>query len=373
MRYSRLDEANNPRTRHNELSLETDGVKQNRYNHQDITFINYISLNLLNGVRNQSLQKSASTITLCMLGLGLLIHGTLGSLSSAALISGSIPTPTPTSTPTFSSTPTFIQAPSATPTQTLTPTHTSSPTITPTSTKSPIPTITPTPTDDLSFYNLASCLPRDTSVQRGVVTQVMDGDTINVRLADGLIYTVRYIGIDAPETDRPFSEQVKTINSTLVLDKQVILVKDISDMDQYGRLLRYVIVDQKFVNLELVRSGYAGAQDYPPDSVCSNLFASAEKDARYSLLGMWAATPTPGSFSPQVIIIAVNKQAEYVDIKNIGTFDVELDGWQLVSERGNQGCTLSGILQAGDTLRIWAMTEEGGYSCGYGSPIWNNS
>lgn len=80
------------------------------------------------------------------------------------------------------------------------------------------------------------------------------------------------------------------------------------------------------------------------------------------------------SSTPVVVIIGVNRDAEYVDIQNQGSVDVNLSEWNLVSEKGNQGCTLSGILKAGETLRIWAMTaEKPDYSCGYSKNIWNNS
>ena len=48
----------------------------------------------------------------------------------------------------------------------------------------------------------------------------------------------------------------------------------------------------------------------------------------------------------------------------------------LISEKGNQACGLGGVLPAGATLRIWALAEDagmGGFNCGFGSPIWNNS
>ena len=82
----------------------------------------------------------------------------------------------------------------------------------------------------------------------------------------------------------------------------------------------------------------------------------------------------PNHQAPNVIIVTVNKRDEWVDIKNVGEIDVDLAGWNLVSERGNQDCPLSGIIKAGETLRIWSWPlKEAGYSCGYGSPIWNNS
>ena len=83
-------------------------------------------------------------------------------------------------------------------------------------------------------------------------------------------------------------------------------------------------------------------------------------------------TPEPSLI--HVIIVTVDKRAEYVDIQNMADTDVDLTGWNLVSEKGHQACPLSGTIKAGQILRIWSMTAEGeGYSCGYNSPIWNNS
>jgi hypothetical protein len=77
-----------------------------------------------------------------------------------------------------------------------------------------------------------------------------------------------------------------------------------------------------------------------------------------------------------VVIIRVNKQDEYVDIQNQGGTAQDLTNWVLVSERGPQSCTLGGIIEAGVVLRIWALADDagnGGFNCGFGSPIWNNS
>jgi len=85
------------------------------------------------------------------------------------------------------------------------------------------------------------------------------------------------------------------------------------------------------------------------------------------------ATRTAGSDS-QIKIITVNKEAEYVDIKNNGTTPQDLSGWYLVSEVGNQSCLLSGVIQPSAVLRIFAQTSAGlGFDCGFGSNIWNNS
>jgi hypothetical protein len=73
-------------------------------------------------------------------------------------------------------------------------------------------------------------------------------------------------------------------------------------------------------------------------------------------------------------IKVVDKEAEYVDLENIGNQPQDLTGWSLVSEKGNQGCSLSGVIISGATLRVWANNPNGeGYNCNYGSEIWNNS
>ncbi len=75
---------------------------------------------------------------------------------------------------------------------------------------------------------------------------------------------VRYIGINTPERNEPCYEQATQANIDLVLGKTVRLVKDKSDTDRYGRLLRYLFVDDIFVNKVLVEQGHAEAVLYKP-------------------------------------------------------------------------------------------------------------
>ncbi len=229
----------------------------------------------------------------------------------------------------------------------------------------------------------AACVP-NRDAQTGIVTDVVDGDTIKVRLdADGLTYSVRYIGIDTPESTiqhEPFGKEASEKNAELVSGKQVFLYKDVSETDKYNRLLRYVFTDEYFVNYELVKQGFANASTYPPDVACEDYFREGESYARDLLLGLWASQPTAtsaslggGTTSQTIIITAVNKSSEYVDIKNVSAAPINLQGWTLISEKGNQACGLGGTIQPGETLRIWAGTNATGFSCGFGSNIWNNS
>ncbi|MCS7285562.1 MAG: thermonuclease family protein [Anaerolineae bacterium] len=155
----------------------------------------------------------------------------------------------------------------------------------------PVPVQTPTP----SFPPLPPegfCVPK-TAAQEALAVAVLDGDTIDVSL-EGKIYRVRYIGIDAPEADEPLFREATQANASMVLNKKLILVRDVSETDRHGRLLRYVFADGVFVNYALVKNGYAKALTYPPDVSCANLFLEAEREAREANLGLWKeATPTP--------------------------------------------------------------------------------
>jgi len=119
------------------------------------------------------------------------------------------------------------------------------------------------------------------------VIKVIDGDTIV--LEGGEI--VRYIGIDTPETNKEngdcFSQEAFDKNKELVEGKEVKLRKDVSERDKYGRLLRYVWVNDLFVNEYLVKQGYASASTFPPDVKYADDFVKYQKQARKDNLGLW--------------------------------------------------------------------------------------
>jgi len=120
----------------------------------------------------------------------------------------------------------------------------------------------------------ADCIPRNAS-KVGKAVSVLDGNTINV-LVDGLVYVVRYIGVTAPE-DKILADKARLENAKLVFGKEIVLIADQSDKDARGRLLRYVMVDDTFVNLKMLQQGLGFAVDIPPDSSCAQTFKQAEQ------------------------------------------------------------------------------------------------
>jgi hypothetical protein len=81
------------------------------------------------------------------------------------------------------------------------------------------------------------------------------------------------------------------------------------------------------------------------------------------------ATATPTEVN-SVLIVSVDKVAEFVEIQNLTQAAVNLRGWRLVSERGSESCTLRGTLEPNEVLRIWARRGDPGFDCRLGREIW---
>ncbi|MFC1539907.1 thermonuclease family protein [Gemmatimonadota bacterium] len=126
----------------------------------------------------------------------------------------------------------------------------------------------------------------------GTVERVIDGDTIRVRIND-LVETVRYIGVDTPETVHPtrriepYGLAASAFNRTLVEGRRVRLECDVEERDRYGRLLAYVYTDSLFVNAELLRQGYAQVMTVPPNVRHADDFVRLQREARLADRGLW--------------------------------------------------------------------------------------
>ena len=104
------------------------------------------------------------------------------------------------------------------------------------------------------------------------VSKVIDGDTFE--MSDDTI--IRLLCVDAPERGENGYSKAKDFLSNMILDKEVRLEKDISDKDEYGRLLRYVYVNlsniEIFVNQQVVQEDYAKIFRYGDDiSKCDEI------------------------------------------------------------------------------------------------------
>lgn len=199
-----------------------------------------------------------------------------------------------------------------------------------------------------------------------LVTNVVDGDTIDV-LLNGQTYRVRYIGIDTPETmhpDKPVESlgpEAAAKNAELVSGKDVVLVKNVSETDKYGRLLRYVFVGDLsgiFVNYELVRRGYTVASTYPPDVACAETFLFAQNLATNEQIGLWAHLPVP-SLTP-ITRFAPATQPSQGGPCNCSGPDLNCDIKDFLSHVQAQACYNYCVSQGfGDVFRLDGIDNDG--------------
>lgn len=138
------------------------------------------------------------------------------------------------------------------------------------------------------------------------VTRVIDGDTFEIENGQ----KVRMIGIDTPESVHPdkeknteFGEMASAYTKQFLEGKKVRLEKDVSETDKYGRLLRYVYLeDGTFVNELLVKEGYAKVSTYPPDVKYADVFVEAERYARENNKGLWAYEETSTASEQEAVV-----------------------------------------------------------------------
>lgn len=142
-------------------------------------------------------------------------------------------------------------------------------------------------------------LPTQTSLSPGPAAQavvsakvvaVLDGVTIDVEI-DGEVFRVRYLGIDVPGPgpglDPAIAARALDFNRFRVLDRVVEIERDGVDVDDAGRLLRYVYVDGEMVNKAMLEGGYAVVAGFPAAFIQRESFTQAEAAAQHDGRGFW--------------------------------------------------------------------------------------
>jgi endonuclease YncB( thermonuclease family) len=141
-----------------------------------------------------------------------------------------------------------------------------------------------------------------------LVVEVIDGDTIAV-VMDGdplqQAYQVRYLGVDAPPNDdsNPWGVVAYETNHQLTNLKVVRLVRDETDFNDEGQLLRYVYLNDELLSLTLAEQGLVRAAVEAPDTAFEQEILAAEARAREEQLGLWGQRPpTPTVQSARTIV-----------------------------------------------------------------------
>jgi endonuclease YncB( thermonuclease family) len=226
------------------------------------------------------------------------------------------------------------------------------------------------------------------------VVRVIDGDTIEVQFTDGHTDKVRLIGVNTPESTiriEPYGEEASNFTKKILESRTVYLEKDVSERDKYQRLLRLVWLELpdeineqnirgKMFNAILVLEGYAQVATFPPDVKYADYFVKFQREAREAGRGLWGAAEKaapPAAETGGVIIESIDRNAEVVVLRNTGSAQVNLTGWKLVSEKGNQTFIFpeGTVIPAGEVLKVLSGPKAApgpGVLVWTKSYIWNN-
>lgn len=249
---------------------------------------------------------------------------------------------------------------------------------------------------------------------RVTVTEVVDGDTVKVRYANGSRDTVRLLGVDTPEvygsnTPGEFEGVPDTEAGAACLDaagenasayanarlsgERVRLVFDetANRRGYYGRLLAYVYVDGASFNRALLESGHARL--YESTFTQRERYRAVEADAREARRGLWSCvdpsapeTTSESTTDAEIEVAEIHADAagndnenpndEYVVFRNEGEETVDLSGWSVADAAGNDYTFPSGTrLEPGAELTLRTGTGSDDAETVYwgrGSAVWNN-
>jgi micrococcal nuclease len=208
------------------------------------------------------------------------------------------------------------------------------------------------------------------------VDEVIDGDTFSINTGE----MVRMLGINTPEIERYYYHEARDMLSIITMGQQVRLEKDITDRDQYGRLLRYVFIGDLFVNLEMVKRGFANVYTLPPDIKYVEELLEGERYARENYLGLWSKPQENYNIGFYLQTDAEgndteNLNGEYLILSNASGTIYNIDGWT-VKDSGTSIYEFDRFIFL-EGAEIYLFTGKGADGDGlfyWNSrlPVWNN-
>ena len=187
--------------------------------------------------------------------------------------------------------------------------------------------------------------------QQAFVIRVIDGDTIETNQG-----TVRLLGINSPEKNKPYFKESKKFLSQIE-NKTIYLIKEGKDKGKYKRLLRYVIYNNRNLNIELVEQGLANT--YMIDNLAYKYkLQRAQLNAQKQKLGIWKKSNH--SCSSCIKLQKLDQIKEYFILENICNYNCDLKEWT-VKDSGRNTFKLS-LIKANKKLTINSTKQ-----------IWNNN
>ncbi len=117
---------------------------------------------------------------------------------------------------------------------------------------------------------------------KGKIIHISDGDTVHLLTDKKEKIKIRLNDIDAPESKQAFGNKSKENLKKYIYQKNVVV--EYKNKDRYGRILGTIYLNNKDINLQQVKDGYAWV--YRQYSKKSEYY-KAEETARKMRIGLW--------------------------------------------------------------------------------------
>jgi endonuclease YncB( thermonuclease family) len=141
-----------------------------------------------------------------------------------------------------------------------------------------------------AFFFLGFCVltcgicQAETPLFNAKVVRVVDGDTLEIQW-QGTCRHVRIWGVDTPESGQPYASRARKFTQSLLAGREV-QIRPV-DFDVYGRLVAMIMVDEKNISEELVRSGFAWVHFYFCNEPICDTWRGLQASAMSRKIGLW--------------------------------------------------------------------------------------
>jgi len=182
------------------------------------------------------------------------------------------------------------------------------------------------------------------------VNNVIDGDTIELEGGE----RVRLLGVNTPERGKFYYDEAKNFLKEIE-DREVEILRDVEDVDKYGRKLRYVFYEDRLLNVEILERGL-GTNFMIEGLKYENKFRGGEDFAHKNKIGLWAKSEDVCAVCIKLIELDIFE--EFFILENECIFDCSLEGW-IVKDDANHFFKLEDL--DGGEKKIFNSTK-----------VWNN-
>ena len=207
------------------------------------------------------------------------------------------------------------------------------------------------------------------------VTEVIDGDTFYLGNGD----KIRMLGLNTPESGKPYSQEATEFLTSMLMGKEVTLVNDSKndDSDSYGRLLSHVYINDTLVNYEIIKVGLAFWYPYTSGTDMDEMYEEAQHYASNNTLGLW----TESSYNLTIDYIEYDPEGEeadgeYLVLTNHENYNISMVGWYLQDEAAQTAYEFNFTIMNNTSIRIYTglgTDNETTLFWGWHQGIWNNS